>query len=895
MSHPDPPAGRSSLRLNLIVLGLALGLAAAFPGDGGLSDPGFQWFGVRTGGAGQSELEAVAGAVAWDPELLRRIEATSPSERASRERAFEGRAFPGRVSLGRPFAGRPGVAVEGLTGSGIPTPAETADGPGLLVPALLEFAGGPPALEALGFLVLGGRWSSRAVLAPKEAFDRLRARPDGLRSARLARPLSQSLDRSLPRLGISQVRSGGGPTWVGPTGRGVIVGIVDSGLDIHHPDFRKPDGTTRVLAFWDQTVSHTSPDVPIGSLLGPAALNRLLRDATPEGVRLDLNGHGTHVSGIAAGNGAAGGTGPPFQFVGVAPEADLIAVRSYLNEAAVVGGVQFVFDEAARLGRPAVVNLSLGHQFGPHDGSSVFERLLSELCGPGRLVVVAAGNDGARGIHASLPAGKGPDSVSFQVPSLPNPGDLVNVVGLEVWGPPGRTSRFTLVFPDGRRIGPFHPGKEYVLEGRDYVLNAAEVRYDFGRNFNLDLRLFSRQWPTGTFHLVAEPEGRGPRGGLQFWLPYYDLNGPKVPAFVQGRAESGTISEPANALNVISVAATVSRNCWLSAARSDSVCSEPAGTIGELVFYSSTGPTPDGRLKPEVSAPGEGIASALAAAMSTELAQSRNLPLRTLPDGRHWINSGTSMAAPHVTGALALLLEQVPALTPGVAQDRLRQSGGAIRSPAGTYVGPGLDLARFLRVAARVGAVSIAAIDGPRARITWDPLPAAGVPAIFRIARGTASHGPFDVVGRADAPDAADTPRVIEDGPLEPGRRYYYRLSVLDATGLDLPLDTLDVWIPGESRLALVGPRANPGLPPVVFRLFLPEAEGTAEWSLEIFDAQGRRVGEAARGSWGPESRDLEVAWEARTVGGGRVAGGVYLARLTAAGLRRAVKVVIRG
>lgn len=851
MSAPHPLklhcAGRSLLRRAGAAGWLVLALLCARPGRGAADPP------------------------AWEEALTRRLEAGDNSIPSVPHRSD--RRSP--VILTKPVS----------------EPREPSE----WIPALIDWPGGATELEALGFRILGGRRDGFAVFGTAESYRRLAAEPAGLRVARLARPMETWLDRSLPGLGIGAVRTGAGPTWDGPTGRGVVVGIVDTGLDIHHADFRHPDGSTRLLSFWDQTVSHVSPEVPIGALYRRPELDRLLSTTSAIGIGFDVNGHGTHVAGIAAGDGSAGGLGAPFQFVGVAPEADLVVVRSYLNEASVVGAVQFIFDEAERLGRPAVVNLSLGHQYGPHDGTSLFERLLSEMCGPGRLLVVAAGNDGGLGIHASLAGGEGADSISFRIPPAANPGDLVNVLGFDVWGPFDRAHRFTLVFPDGRRIGPFLPGKSAVLQGPDYSLNAEQIRYPFGRNFNLDLRLFGRPWPTGTFHLVATADGGGSRAPLEFWIPYFDLNGPRVPAFVRGRRESGTLSEPANARNALSVAATVSRNCWISASRADSVCSEPPGVVGELVFYSSTGPTPDGREKPEVAAPGDGIASALSESMAEAIAAQRNMPLRLTPDGRHWISSGTSMAAPHVAGALALLLERAPELTPELARERLRATGRPLAAPVGTYVGPSLDLARFLRMPGGLGQVALSVVPGPRARFDWSPVATDGVAARFRVARGRSPHGPFDVVGGLDSPFPPTGTLVLEDGPLEPGRSYFYRLSVVDVEGVDLPLDTLGVTIPGSPRLSLSGPRTNPGPLPVRLTLFLPEVSSTTEWRVEIFDAQGRRVARAGAGEWGPGAAELPLTWEGGTTRGQRIAGGVYFARLTAGREQRSVKLIVRG
>src|SRR5206468_9694096 len=133
-----------------------------------------------------------------------------------------------------------------------------------------------------------------------------------------------------------------------------------------------------------------------------------------QGIPGDDEGHGTHVAGIAAGNG-----GPAKKFVGLAPAADLIIVRAAdaegnVDENKAITGVQFVFDRAKADGRPAAVNMSLGTQFGAHDGSSHFEQSLVALAqGPGRAISVAASNEGAFPIHTSLRVSKG---AHFSIP-----------------------------------------------------------------------------------------------------------------------------------------------------------------------------------------------------------------------------------------------------------------------------------------------------------------------------------------------------------------------------------------------------------------------------------------------------------------------------------------------
>src|SRR3989454_9121415 len=193
----------------------------------------------------------------------------------------------------------------------------------------------------------------------------------------------------------SLVRTASGGTFTGATGSGVIVGTFDTGIDWSHADFKHADGTTRILYLWDLTTTGTPPgnvggqDFTDGNECGAALI-----DAGGCTER-DIAAHGSHVAGIAAGNGSAGSAN---QYAGGAPNPDIIAGKGGafgFSTARIITGIQYIFARADQLGRPAVVNLSLGTLFGPHDGTEAEEQAIDALSGPGHLVVIAVGNDGS--------------------------------------------------------------------------------------------------------------------------------------------------------------------------------------------------------------------------------------------------------------------------------------------------------------------------------------------------------------------------------------------------------------------------------------------------------------------------------------------------------------------
>ncbi|MCZ6681235.1 MAG: S8 family serine peptidase, partial [Candidatus Poribacteria bacterium] len=290
-----------------------------------------------------------------------------------------------------------------------------------------------------------------------------------IRAAHPVSPMAPMLDKSVPATGADAVWSSN-PSY---TGKGVVVGIVDTGLDLEHPDFRNPDGTSRVLAIWDQTI-----DVP-GPFSSPFAYGtEWTQSQIDRGLSRtkDVDGHGTHVASIAAGNGSGTGreqSAP--RFVGVAPEADLVVVKTLFFDDAVADGVAYILDIAKRLNKPAVINLSLGSQFGPHDGRDLLDEALDRLSEnnpTGNAIVVAAGNSGGTPIHlgGTLPAPEDDKFPRIRMKSSLNRSFLA----VQVWYEIGETLSVRLLAPldwdgalqpVGRWIGPNDFLGETIPEG----------------------------------------------------------------------------------------------------------------------------------------------------------------------------------------------------------------------------------------------------------------------------------------------------------------------------------------------------------------------------------------------------------------------------------------------
>ena len=217
-----------------------------------------------------------------------------------------------------------------------------------------------------------------------------------------------ALDQSVPRILADRVwQALVDQNGESITGKGVIVGVVDSGVDINHETFKNADGVSRIRWIWD--MSDSSGDPPQGILCGdpPGSIPCGGTECTTDDlqgngcIEIDdepYGGHGTHVLGIAAGRGTESGL-----YRGVAYDADLIVVKLggwTTNE--LLEGVNYIFTRAGEEGKPAVVNLSLSAFRGPRDGSSLLEQYLDALTGPGRIIVAAAGNDGTNAYHGEV-------------------------------------------------------------------------------------------------------------------------------------------------------------------------------------------------------------------------------------------------------------------------------------------------------------------------------------------------------------------------------------------------------------------------------------------------------------------------------------------------------------
>ena len=525
------------------------------------------------------------------------------------------------------------------------------------VKVLLQFEGNLDAAEGVGFeprTVAGDVATGTLPLGNLEAAAAL----DEVLRIEVTRPMQSDLIESIKEIGADTVHTG--PP--GHRGSGVLIGIIDSGIDIMHEGFRRPDGSTRILAVWDQhltpTGSETSPGgFSYGVEYTDQAINASLGGGgAPDSVRhadgATDSGHGTHVAGIAAGDGSVASNGQPaFSFIGVAPEADLIIVRNDAFNGAIGMGdsantldaVNYIFTKAKALNRPVVINQSQGDNIGPHDGTSLLERGIDNLLGaPGQIMVKSAGNEGDSRRHASgtVPAGE-TESVQFNMPADNRFHDTI-----DVWYKGSDEFSLTLSSPDGNTSVPVAPGStvSFSLDNGNSVF----VDSTLSDPNNADNRIFIRidrgstnRIQPGNWSLNLQGD-TVEDGRFDAWI---DRNIRPVPTFISHVDPKMTISVPGTSQKIISVGSYITGG---------------AG-VGSLSSFSSRGPTRDGRPCPTLSAPGQWIMSARAKGISRGA-------------GKYLQLAGTSMAAPHVAGAVALILQQKPDMTQDDVRDCLTKS-----------------------------------------------------------------------------------------------------------------------------------------------------------------------------------------------------------------------------
>lgn len=500
------------------------------------------------------------------------------------------------------------------------------------------------------------------------------------------------MDSSRRQTNVDKVHAGMAPLNMPYTGKGVVVGDLDVGFDFTHPNFYDTTGqyNYRVKRVWDQY--NPNGTAPAGYAYGSeyiteAQILNAKSDIISQFISID---HATHTAGTAA--GAGGYPGSPYR--GVAYESDLVLVSCNIeSEASVIDAIRYVQDYAASVGKPCVINMSFGHHQGPHDGTSFADRMRDSLSGPGKLLVQAAGNDGLNPMyidHKFLLS----DTVIYTFAVMSNKFSGSGIVN--VWGKPNEnfsvraillnTKTNTITYAPVYKVAAAVGG--VIIDSLPQIFKVTYTAEINPLNSKPHVKLEFENKVPDSLGLRVLLEVTGYNTSIQMWgqqknetdftsLGYKStvLKNATNKA-LDGRMDH-TMSDGGGCSNgVITVGAYTSKNQWMSL--NNKQCYPPVmASVGDIAPFSSMGPTADGRTKPDITAPGNILASSVNSFSSTYNALSDRTVKSVTYSSKTWyfgMMEGTSMACPMVTGIVALWLQKYPKLTKEQALDMMKKT-----------------------------------------------------------------------------------------------------------------------------------------------------------------------------------------------------------------------------
>ena len=543
------------------------------------------------------------------------------------------------------------------------------------------------AIDALGAYVgtkAGDIWTVQVPVGKVQAFTQI----TGIRAIDLDAPIFPALDSARKQTRADSAQQGiylPQPM----TGKNVVVGIVDAGFDFNHPIFYDTTHSAyRVRKVWTQKVGGTPPSgFAYGSELADSDAIRA------RGYDTAILSHGTHVAGIAAGSGYGSNTNNR-RFRGMAYESDVVLVGimpapgQWINTGVsdIVDGMHYVYNYAASVGKPAVVNLSWGSTLGPHDGYSLFSQACDNLTGAGKLFVCAAGNNGVDTVHLQKIFTTTDTNVHTFVTISPYLDTNTQSTYVDVWGDTGKT------FCVNVRL--FNAAT--AIDSTGFVCLGADSSYNFnliGSNGDTcfvtvtTVPIEYNDKPHAFLFLHSKVHDniclttRATSGTVNMWegyvLPpegyygYFKALG--YPWAVSGDTKY-TVSDIGSTRSAITTAAYTSKLNFKNILGANYGYS--GSSYGHIAFFSSIGPTADGRIKPDISAPGFALASAISSYDPTYDPAGSNYSSVISADTdliagrtyRYAMLAGTSMASPCAAGIVAMMLQMNPNLTPDSAR-----------------------------------------------------------------------------------------------------------------------------------------------------------------------------------------------------------------------------------
>lgn len=461
------------------------------------------------------------------------------------------------------------------------------------------------------------------------------------------------------------------------TGKGVVIGIIDCGVQLDHINFYDKDGNLRIKRVWNQPINTGTP--PEGYSYG----SEYKTEEEIKAAQYDdaYETHGCHVLGIAAGSYKDN------NFQGVAPETDIVVVSYNYNDQSIEwnsisDGLKYIYDYADSVNKPCVVNISLGDVYGPHDGCSILDQVCDALQGEGKLLVGSAGNEGNHRQHIKKTFTTAQDSLRTYV-NLLTKYNTYYATQCDFYGEHNQEFKVKVCVvkaSDGTIVNETEAVssnsigvKEFSLSKVDNVGANATIQIgcelEPGSNRpHINVMALASSVKTG--YTIGFKVIGATGTTIHGWCDdYYSrfTNKSNLEGWTPGDFESNIAEIGGTGKRIISVGSYVSK------------AYSATSTLGDISSFSSIGPTLDGRMKPDIAAPGEYLVSSMSNSSasvsnnSTEIQRGDTVTINGI--NYYWgAIRGTSMSSPMVAGTLALWLEANPNLTPEDVRDILSET-----------------------------------------------------------------------------------------------------------------------------------------------------------------------------------------------------------------------------